>query len=293
VSLPAFLHDPLEPGAKPDGVLVGRALDALAGGPLPTPMLAARVLGISGNAGAAASAIFGLLANDSRFSVNAHGVWSLSLMPANGPMSEHLAEQDWVVVDVETTGGTPATGHRVTEVAAVHISGGEIRDVFSTLVNPERPIPSMITELTGITNRMVADAPRFAEIAPRLGSMLRNRVFVAHNAAFDWGFVSAELGRTIGTPTEGRQLCTVRLARKLLPELASRSLGALAVYFNLEIESRHRATDDAVATAKLLLRFLEMLDERGVREWSELECFVQKRASAPRKTRMPRSMDRA
>jgi DNA polymerase-3 subunit epsilon len=293
VSLPAFKHDPLEPGAKPDGVLVGRALDALSGGPLPTPMLAARVLGISGNAGAAASAIFGLLGNDRRFSVSPQGVWSLSLMPADGRMSDLLAEQDWVVVDVETTGGTPETGHRITEVAAVHISHGEIRDVFSTLVNPERSIPSMITQLTGITNRMVADAPRFADIAPRLGTMLKNRVFVAHNAAFDWGFVSAELARTVGTPTGGRQLCTVRLARKLLPELTSRALGALAVHFNLEIESHHRATDDAVATAKLLLRFIEMLEEREVREWSELEHFLRKRAPRASKTRMPRSMDRA
>jgi hypothetical protein len=92
---------------------------------------------------------------------------------------------------------------------------------------------------------MVAAEPRFAEVAPRLARALDGRVFVAHNAAFDWRFVSHEMTRATGMTLAGRRLCTVRLARRLLPELPSRGLDALALYFGVEIESRHRALDDA------------------------------------------------
>jgi DNA polymerase III subunit epsilon len=279
------------------GVLIERAELLLADGPQPTAVVAQRVLGLGGNAGAAARAVFELLAGDDRFTVDAHGAWSLT-PPATHPpggIAGSLREEDWVVVDVETTGGTPDAGHRITEVAAVVVRGGRVHDVYSSLVNPQRRIPSMITRITGITDRMVSDAPRFSEIAPELERRLRGRVFVAHNAAFDWRFVSAELERCWGVLPAGRQLCTVRLARKLLPELVSRNLDALALYFGLEIESRHRAADDAIATAHVLLRFIEMLDERDVRAWADLDSLL--RGRAPRRSRRPprtpRSMDSA
>jgi DNA polymerase III subunit epsilon len=286
--------DPLDSGLslRRGGALIGRALALLAEGPQPTPVLAARVLGLAGNPGAAARAVFEMLGEDSRFTVDAQGVWSLSTAAAPAAASA-LRAQEWVVVDVETTGGTPATGHRVTEVAAVVVSGGQIRDVYSSLVNPQRRIPAMITRLTGIDDRMVERAPVFASIAPEFEARLRGRVFVAHNAAFDWRFVTHELERCRGVVPAGRQLCTVRLARKLLPELSSRNLDSLALYFGLEIESRHRAADDAIATAKVLLRFIEMLEERGVSEWTELDALLRTRASRTRHRRGPRSMDSA
>lgn len=277
------------------GVLIDRAVSLLQAGPRPTVDVARQVLGLGGNAGAAARAVFELLGEDDRFAVDAQGVWSLAVAapppPSGGAAS--LLEEDWVVVDVETTGGTPDSGHRVTEVAAVVVSGGQVRDVYSSLVNPLRRIPSMITRLTGITDRMVSDAPRFAEIAPELERRLRGRVFVAHNAAFDWRFVSAELERCWGVLPAGRQLCTVRLARKLLPQLVSRNLDALAVYFGLEIEARHRAADDALATAQVLLRFIGMLEERDVRAWNELDALLKGRAPRRRARRSPRSMGSA
>jgi DNA polymerase-3 subunit epsilon len=140
---------------------------------------------------------------------------------------------------------------------------------------------------------MVRGAPRFHEVAPRLTDVLQGRVFVAHNAAFDWRFVTAELERATGQRMEGRQLCTVRLARKLLPELSSRSLDSLALYFGLEIESRHRALDDAVATAEVLLRFCDMLAERGITDWEGVEGLLSRRASRRKSRRSPRSMDSA
>jgi DNA polymerase III subunit epsilon len=273
------------------GVLVERAVAILAAGPASTEELAVRVLGMRGNAGAAASAVWALLAGDPRFLVSGTGEWSLRA--AAVPAARLLQDESWVVVDVETTGGTPTSGHRVTEVAAVRVQGGEIVDVFSTLVNPGRPIPAMITSLTGISDRLVRDAPRFRDVAPRVAAMVQGHVFVAHNAPFDWRFLCAEMELAQGSTLSGRQLCTVRLARKLLPQLPSRSLDALAHYFGLDIAARHRAADDAVATAKILLLFLDMLGERGIEEWTGIETLLGQRTPRRKRSASPRSMDSA
>lgn len=277
-----------------DGSLTQRALRVLEHEPLSSAEVAHRVLGITGGAGAAAAAVFALLGTDSRFAVDAQGVWSLAHQAeAPRPSGRLLRDEEFVVVDVETTGGSPNGGHRVTEVAAVRVSGGRITDTFCSLVNPERPIPSMITGITGITNRMVADQPRFAEVAPRVSEALDGCVFVAHNAAFDWRFMCHEMHLATGMTLSGRQLCTVRLARKLLPQLPSRSLDGLALFFGLEVENRHRALDDAVATAHCLLRFIEMLDEQGVADWEAVQTLLSgRKPRAPRKRRAaPRSME--
>jgi DNA polymerase III subunit epsilon len=140
---------------------------------------------------------------------------------------------------------------------------------------------------------MVRDAPRFCDVASDLRDFLHGRVFVAHNAAFDWRFVCSELDRSLGRSLDGRKLCTVKLARKLLPQLPSRSLDGLAVYFGLEIEARHRALDDAVATADVLLRLIRMLDDRGVSDWTGLETMLGARAPRRKRSAMPRSMESA
>jgi DNA polymerase III subunit epsilon len=277
---------------RPTGGLVERALAALGRGPLHTTEVARVVMGIQGAPPAAAAAVFTLLGSDRRFTVDREGVWRLS-EPASAPLPGCLHEEEWVVVDLETTGGSPRYGHRVTEIAAVCVSGGEIRETYSTLVNPGRRIPSMVSALTGITDEMVRTAPRFEDVAEELSAVLRGRVFVAHNAAFDWGFLSSELERCVGAELAGRQLCTVRLARKLLPELPSRSLDGLALYFGLEIESRHRALDDAVATAHILLRFLERLQEMEIGDWKGVQGLLRKRAKRRRRRASPRSMDSA
>src|SRR5690606_27367108 len=108
---------------------------------------------------------------------------------------------------------------------------GTVVDEFRTLVNPDRPIPAFITSLTNITWDMVRDAPRFSDVAPHVARVLEGAVFVAHNAAFDWNFLGAELGRA-GMPLAGRTLCTVRMARRLVPEIGSRSLDALTHFFD-------------------------------------------------------------
>jgi DNA polymerase III epsilon subunit family exonuclease len=278
--------------ARAGGVLIERAIALLSEAPRPTALLAEEVLGLRGNPGAAALAVFTLLGSDSRFRVDGDGVWALT-GPVARPAAGALLDEEWVVVDVETTGGSPEQGHRVTEVAAVRVSGGVVCESFSTLVNPERRIPSMITSITGITDAMVRDAPLFADVAPRLDGFLRGRVFVAHNASFDWRFLCSEMERSTGRTLHGRQLCTVKLARRLLPQLPSRSLDGLAIYFGLDIESRHRALDDAVATADVLLRLVGMLGDRGVADWEGLQQVLGARSPRRKRTAMPRSMDSA
>ena len=208
--------------------------------------------------------------------------------------ADPLRSLEYAVVDVETTGGSPQRGHRITEFAAVRVRGtGEVVEEFSTLVNPLRPIPRFITALTGIDPAMVAAAPRFEDIAERVRRVLAGAVFVAHNAAFDRRFVEMELACT-GQALLGRTLCTVRLARRTVPEVTHRSLDALSYFFGLENEARHRALGDARVTAAILRRLLDRVEERDVCRWHELERLLRRRArKSRRRSANPRSMEEA
>jgi DNA polymerase III subunit epsilon len=155
----------------------------------------------------------------------------------------------YAIVDIETTGGNPRSD-KITEIAVVLHDGGKVVSQFSSLVNPECRIPYNITAITGITNEMVADAPKFYEIARQLVEMTRDSVFVAHNVAFDYGFVKNEFKR-LGYDYSREQLCTVRLSRKILPGHRSYSLGKLCDDLQIAINGRHRAMGDAEATAVL------------------------------------------
>lgn len=187
-----------------------------------------------------------------------------------------LADIAFAVVDVETTGTRVALGDRITEIAVAQVRGGEVTEVFSQLINPERPIPPYITALTQISWEMVRDQPRFRDVAPVVQRHLEGAVFVAHNAAFDWRFVGAELRRVAGYELMGPSLCTVRLAKALLPDLPRRSLDHVSRYFGIEIEGRHRAAGDAVATARALCRMLEIAESEGIRTWPELDALTRK-----------------
>lgn len=159
-------------------------------------------------------------------------------------------EQIYSVVDIETTGGRKS-GNAITEIAVVKVKGGEIVAEWSTLVNPQRPIPRHITHLTGIDNAMVKNAPVFADIADELKQQLDNTIFVAHNVGFDYGFIKAayeSVRQTFRMP----KYCTVKSARKAFPGLSSYSLGKLTKEFDIDLENHHRALADATATAHLL-----------------------------------------
>lgn len=155
----------------------------------------------------------------------------------------------FAIVDIETTGGF-ANGNGITEIAIVLHDGRQVEREYSTLVNPGQAIPRYITALTGIDDDMVAAAPRFEAIAPLVYELLKDRVFVAHNVNFDFSFVRGQLEQA-GFSLPVKKLCTVRLARKLLPGQPSYSLGTLCRNLGILMENRHRALGDAAATVRL------------------------------------------
>ena len=156
----------------------------------------------------------------------------------------------YAVIDLETTGGKPSF-HKITEVAVVIHDGSKVLDSFSTLINPEQRIPYFITQLTGITENMVASAPRFCEVAKKIVEMTEGKIFVAHNARFDYSFLKREFA-DLGYTFTRKTLCTVRAARKILPGLPTYRLGALTKELGIEHGQAHRAMGDAMATAELL-----------------------------------------
>jgi DNA polymerase-3 subunit epsilon len=198
--------------------------------------------------------------------------------------SQSLKSVSWVVVDVETTGGRPPND-RITEIAAVVVRDGKIAEVFETLVNPERPIPKFVSQITNITWDMVKGAPKFSHVAASIMRALEGNVFVAHNAAFDWKFVTHEVSRATGNRLVGHQLCTVKLARCLLPNLTRRSLDYLANYYGVEIRGRHRAGGDAIATAHCLIRMLDDAEDRGCSTWEDLDLLLGRRTPKKKKRR--------
>ena len=160
----------------------------------------------------------------------------------------------YAIVDIETTGGY-AANHRITEVAIYHHDGMHITDSFHTLINPERNIPYYITGLTGITTEMVLEAPAFREIADDIFKRLEGKIFVAHNAHFDYSFLKKEFEEA-GINWQSKKLCTVRLSRKIIPGLRSYSLGSLSESLGIKILNRHRAGGDAEATVKIFDQLL-------------------------------------
>lgn len=161
-----------------------------------------------------------------------------------------MAKKKYAIVDIETTGGLTKRD-RITEIGIVLFDGEQVLDTYQTLINPERSIPNEITRITGITNEMVADAPKFYEVAKDIVQLTEGAIFVAHNVRFDYGFLRAEF-KSLGFTFTRRQLCTVRLSRQVFPGLKSYSLGNLIRHFDISVNARHRALDDALATTEVM-----------------------------------------
>ena len=257
--------------ALPSSTLVDRALRALSEEARPAAWLAGNVLGLPKAPDIVAERLaLALLGADPRVHRLADGRYALVPAALGQPMLEELA---FAVVDVETTGARAAGSDRITEIAVVLVQGERREMLFESLVNPGRPIPSMVTSLTGITEAMVRAAPRFEEIAGNVLDALGGRVFVAHNARFDWRFVSSEIHRARDHRLYGSRLCTVRLSKRLVPVLLSRSLDAVSHHFGVENRARHRAGGDALATAELLYRLLRLAREEGARTLQDLQAM--------------------
>ena len=156
---------------------------------------------------------------------------------------------NYAIVDIETTGGSSRL-EKITEIAVYQFDGEKVTGEYSTLVNPERNIPYFITNLTGITNEMVEDAPKFYEIARDIIEFTEGRTFVAHNARFDYSFIREEF-RQLGYNYRRKVLDTVALSKKLFPGYRSYSLGNICRDLKITINDRHRAAGDALATVRL------------------------------------------
>lgn len=175
----------------------------------------------------------------------------------------------FAVVDIETTGGFPQQ-HGITEIAIVLHNGAEVEGRYETLVNPHQPIPPFIANMTGISDAMVAVAPSFEEVAPYIFNLLKNRVFVAHNVNFDFSFVKHHL-QEAGFHLQTPKLCTIRLSRKVFPGYRKYGLGHLCRELGIEIENRHRAGGDALATAQVLDMVLRNNGRTLIREMLKKE----------------------
>lgn len=257
----------------PERTLVERALALMLQGPLDADRIAAEILSLAGAPRAVAERLaVALFSADPRVRQLEDGRWALVAEAQGSPL---LEECGFAVVDVETTGMRASGPDRITDIAVVVVHGNRRELVYETLVNPGVPIPLRIQGLTGITDRMVAAAPTFEQVADEVLAALAGRVFVAHNARFDWGFVSAEVRRARCLGLTASQLCTVRLARRLLPQLASRSLDSLSHHFGLENQARHRAAGDALVTAVVLERLLHLAREAGARTLADLEVMTR------------------
>ena len=173
---------------------------------------------------------------------------------------------DYVIVDIETTGGSPKAS-KITEIAIYKHNGVSIIDEFSSLVDPEMKIPEFIVRLTGISDRMVENQPKFYEIAKQIIEFTEGCIFVAHNVGFDYGILRHEF-KSLGFDFRRPHLCTVRASRYVLPGLDSYSLGKLSRSLGIEIIGRHRAGGDALATAHLFTMLIE-------KDAANLQTFIQ------------------
>ena len=216
-----------------------------------------------------------LVRNDPRFAIqDTHLVLS-----GEEPETKPLHEIEFVVLDVEAI-VSRSLPPRIIELGGYRVRAGEIFDQFETLVNPGVPLPPFIAALTGINEQMLAGAPTFMDVAAPWLAFASNAVLVAHNSMFDVPLLNQELARVYpGHRMRNAELCTVKLARQLMPQLDSHNLDALAEHFGFEITQRHRAAGDALATARVLLRLLTQLEALGVRTLAEARN-VESRADA-------------
>lgn len=173
----------------------------------------------------------------------------------------------FAVIDLETTGGNPGS-ERIIEIGIVLHDGNHKIGEYTTLINPEKEISAFISTFTGITNAMVRNAPKFAEVADTILELLEGKIIVAHNARFDYNFIKSEF-RRLNIPFVKKNICTVQLSRKIFPEIRSHSLGNLCRDLGIQVDNRHRAFGDAAATALLLEKLIRHDTKSLIRELLE------------------------
>ncbi len=199
-------------------------------------------------------------------------------------------ETRFTVLDTETT-GVSAANSRIMELGMVKVESGKILDTFSTFINPECNIPRQITAITGINNQHVAEAPVFEKLTSSILDFIGDSVLVAHNMQFDYAFMKAEFERAFVEFPEYNKLCTLKLSRKLFPELKSKALGAMVHHFGIRHKDVHRALGDAMATAKLLLKLFEKFDnELAITQTAEILKYQYKITAGSKRFSVKKTM---
>jgi DNA polymerase III epsilon subunit family exonuclease len=220
----------------------------------------------------AASLVTELAQNDPRFIFEADQV----AVRADETGAALLRDLEFVVLDVEATHDRKVPA-RIIELGGYRVRGGQILDEFETLIDPEANVPWFLANLTGISDEMLMTAPKFESIAHGWLGFIGDSVLVAHNANFDLPLLNREIGRVFpGYRLRNSHLCTVDLARRLVPQLESHRLDSVAAYFSVDIPRRHRAADDALATARVFLRLLDELAQNGIMTLTEARGFQTK-----------------
>ena len=228
--------------------------------------------------------IEGFTADDPRFLWDARGALctaDLASLPLN--------DAPYVVFDLETTGSSVKKGGAITEIGALKVLRGQVVDGFATLVNPKRPIEPFVSRLTGITNRMVADAPDIGEVMPLFEEFVEGCVLVGHNVHFDCSFVAAARGGPLPNPV----LDTLKLSRSLVPGLRRYRLSSLVTHFGVRAAPNHRALADAAATAGVFLKLLDLLSSAGVWSVGEAAASRSKGRIKPQKGHLAEHLPRA
>ena len=179
---------------------------------------------------------------------------------------------DYVVLDVETTG---LSKHycKITEIAALKIKDNKIIDKFQSLVNPECLIPEFITNLTGIDNELVKYEKPIKDIIPRFIDFLGEDIMVGHNVGFDYGFINYNTEKYLEKSILNPRLCTIKLSKRLLPDLASRKLASLCDYFEITNDNAHRAMGDCVATNKIFSKMNALMHNNGITQREDILMF--------------------
>ena len=228
--------------------------------PIGPEEIATRFLSLASPNGDARGLVERLIEDDPRF------LWEGDGLKTAHAGSLPLDEAPYVVFDVETTGSAAGKGGAITEFGAMKLVRGEIVDQFSTLVNPGRPIDPFVVRLTGITDRMVADAPSISDVMPRFEEFVEGCVLVGHNVQFDCSFVTAARD---GVKLPNEVLDTLKLARRLVPGLRRYRLSALVSHFGVRQAPNHRALADAAATTEVFKRLLKLLRSAGIESVGE------------------------
>lgn len=221
-----------------------------------------------------------LIANDPRLTLNGDTVELIE----NANVELMLDDAEFVVFDLETT-GAKSPPCRITEVGAYRVKNGMVAEKFHTLVNPETEIPPFITNLTGISDEMVADAPLFSEIVHDLLGFIGDSVLVAHNSHFDMRFLNHEISRVF---PEHRLInpcvCTVQLSRRLLPHIENHKLKTVAQHYSIDLINHHRASADAFATAHIFVNLLVQVRDKGIVDVSGLRTYASRKHSYIKRT---------